>query len=146
MTRTYSQWPSCSLLCWCYCLALLNCFIGIPLKCFHLNWIGSPFLFLLEAYSLFWYNASFPITIISSHGNISEFFNRPLEKEHKLNIPNKFRRHPGRLLNILCTLYLNPMSRGCRVSSLTYQLNYLELTRTRLSFLYMEQSIQEWTK
>ena len=31
---------------------------------------------------------------------------------HKLNVHKRFRRRPGRLLNVLCTLNLRPVSTG----------------------------------
>ena len=39
----------------------------------------------------------------------------PLDTWRKLNVNTKFRRHPGRLLNALCTLNLRPVSRGNKV-------------------------------
>ena len=37
--------------------------------------------------------------------------------ERKLNIHKKFRRHPGRLLNILCTFNVRPVSTGILIKS-----------------------------
>ena len=36
----------------------------------------------------------------------------PLDTGRKLKVHKTFRRHPGRLLNVLCTFSLRPMSRG----------------------------------
>ena len=35
-----------------------------------------------------------------------------MDTERKLNVHKTFRRPPGRLLNVLCTFNLRPMSRG----------------------------------
>ena len=36
----------------------------------------------------------------------------PLDRGRKLNVQKTFRRRPGRLLSILCTLNLRPAQRG----------------------------------
>ena len=36
----------------------------------------------------------------------------PLDTRHKLNVHKTFNRRLGRLLNVLCTLNLHPVSRG----------------------------------
>ena len=36
----------------------------------------------------------------------------PIDTRRKLNVHKKFRRRPGRLLNVLCTFNLRPVSRG----------------------------------
>ena len=36
----------------------------------------------------------------------------PLDTERKLNVHKTFRRRPGRLLSVLCTFSLRPVSRG----------------------------------
>ena len=38
--------------------------------------------------------------------------NIPLDQGRKLNVHKTFRRRPGRLLNVLCTFHLRPMSTG----------------------------------
>ena len=37
----------------------------------------------------------------------------PVDTGRKLNVHNTFRRRPGRLLNVLCTFDLRPVSTGC---------------------------------
>ena len=39
-------------------------------------------------------------------------FNYPVDTGRQLNIRKTFRRRPGRLLNILCTFNLRPVSAG----------------------------------
>ena len=36
----------------------------------------------------------------------------PVDTERKLNLHKTFRRRPGRLLNVLCTFNLRPVSNG----------------------------------
>ena len=36
----------------------------------------------------------------------------PLDTERKLNVHKTFRKRPGRLLSVLCTFNLRPVSRG----------------------------------
>ena len=36
----------------------------------------------------------------------------PVDTGRKLNVHKTFRRHPGRLLNVLCTFNLRPVSMG----------------------------------
>ena len=36
----------------------------------------------------------------------------PVDTQHRLNIHKTFRRHPGRLLNVLCKFNLRPVSMG----------------------------------
>ena len=36
----------------------------------------------------------------------------PVDIGRKLNVHKTFRRHPGRLLNVLCTFNLRPVSTG----------------------------------
>ena len=38
--------------------------------------------------------------------------NFPVDRRRKLNVHKTFRRRPGRLLNLLCTLFLRPLSTG----------------------------------
>ena len=38
--------------------------------------------------------------------------NYPVDTGHKLNVHKTFRRHPGCLLNVLCTFNLRPVSTG----------------------------------
>ena len=40
----------------------------------------------------------------------------PLDTGRKLNVHKTFRRRPGRLLNVLCTFNLRPVSRGIILS------------------------------
>ena len=40
----------------------------------------------------------------------------PLDKGRKLNVRKTFRGRHGRLLNVLCTLNLRPVSRGILIS------------------------------
>ena len=37
---------------------------------------------------------------------------KPADTGHKLNVHKKFRKRPGRLLNVLCTFNLRPVSTG----------------------------------
>ena len=39
-------------------------------------------------------------------------FNCPVDIERKLNVHKTFRRRPGRLLSVLCTFNLRPVSTG----------------------------------
>ena len=39
----------------------------------------------------------------------------PVDTRRKLNVHKTFRRHPGRLLNVLCTFNLRPVSTGVLV-------------------------------
>ena len=43
----------------------------------------------------------------------------PVDRGRNLNVHETFRRRPGRLLNVLCTFSLRPVSRGivCKLSS-----------------------------
>ena len=41
----------------------------------------------------------------------------PVDTERKLNVRKTFRRRPGRLLNVLCTFNLRPVSTGMYVPS-----------------------------
>ena len=43
--------------------------------------------------------------------SINNFYN-PLDTGRKLNVHKTFRRRPGRLLNVLCTFHLRPVSTG----------------------------------
>ena len=49
------------------------------------------------------------VNYVSAIGNISVFL---VDKGRKLNVNKTFRRHPGRLLNILCTFSLRPVCTG----------------------------------
>ena len=42
--------------------------------------------------------------------------NDPVDTERKLNVHKTLRRHPGRLLNVLCTFNLPPVSTGDTLS------------------------------
>ena len=43
---------------------------------------------------------------------VSTFWNIPVDTGRKLNVHKTFRRRPGRLLNVLCTFNLRPVSTG----------------------------------
>ena len=43
---------------------------------------------------------------------IAKFTSNPVDTGRKLNVHKTFRRRPGRLLNILCTFNLRPVSTG----------------------------------
>ena len=43
----------------------------------------------------------------------------PVDTGRKLNVHNTFRRRPGRLLNVLCTLNLRPVSMGKETFKIT---------------------------
>ena len=43
----------------------------------------------------------------------------PVDTGHNLNVHKTFRRHPGRLLNVLCTFNLHPVSTGLRAFLVT---------------------------
>ena len=43
----------------------------------------------------------------------------PLDTVRKLNVHDTYRRHPRRLLNVLCTLDIRPVSRGCIICKRT---------------------------
>ena len=40
----------------------------------------------------------------------------PVDTGRKLNVHKTFRRRPGRLLNVLCTLILRPVSTGVKIA------------------------------
>ena len=42
----------------------------------------------------------------------------PVDTGRKLNVHNTFRRRPGRLVNVLCTLNLRPVSTGKYLNNL----------------------------
>ena len=42
----------------------------------------------------------------------------PIDTGRKLNVHKKFRRCPGRLLNVLCTFNLRPVYTGILISSI----------------------------
>ena len=44
----------------------------------------------------------------------------PADTGRKLNVHKTFRRRPGRLLNVLCTFNLRPVSAGCGPENLGY--------------------------
>ena len=44
--------------------------------------------------------------------NFKSFCVIPVDTGRKLNVHKKFRRRPGRLLNVLCTFNLRPVSTG----------------------------------
>ena len=46
----------------------------------------------------------------------------PVDTGRKLNVHKTFRRGPGRLLNVLCTFNLRPVSTGLNV----YQINIIQ--------------------
>ena len=49
----------------------------------------------------------------------------PVDTGRKLNVHKTFRRRPGRLLNVLCTLNLRPVSTGLKLRQcLQYSLRY----------------------
>ena len=60
----------------------------------------------------------------------------PLGTGCKLNIHKTFKRRPGRLLNVLCTFNLRPVSTGLAASSETY----FEPSRTSSAELFCENS------
>ena len=45
--------------------------------------------------------------------SINKYNNCPVDTGSKLNVHKTFRRRPGRLLNVLCTFNLRPVSTGC---------------------------------
>ena len=45
----------------------------------------------------------------------------PVDTGRKLNVHKTFRRRPGRLLNVLCTFNLRPVSTGQKHSALQYK-------------------------
>ena len=52
---------------------------------------------------------------VSQFSVISEFFKKtanPVDTGRRLNVHKTFRRGPGRLLNVLCTFNLRPVSTG----------------------------------
>ena len=49
--------------------------------------------------------------------------NNLVDTGRKLNVHKTFRRRPGRLLNVLCTLNLRPVSTGNTTLGRFYQLN-----------------------
>ena len=59
------------------------------------------------------------------HVNKGMKTNNPVDTGRKLNVHKTFRRRPGRLLNILCTLNLRPVSTGK-----TYKLILIYLSNT----------------
>ena len=44
----------------------------------------------------------------------------PVDTERKLNVHKTFRRRPGRLLNVLCTFNLRPVSTGADTFNTIY--------------------------
>ena len=54
--------------------------------------------------------------MFSDHGDrlfhILGHINKPVDTGRKLNVHKTFRRRPGRLLNVLCTFNLRPVSTG----------------------------------
>ena len=44
--------------------------------------------------------------------SLGSSLNNPVDTRRKLNVHKTFKRHPGRLLNVLCTLNLRPVSTG----------------------------------
>ena len=42
----------------------------------------------------------------------NQLLSLPVDTGRKLNVHETFRRHPGRLLNVLCTFTLRPVSTG----------------------------------
>ena len=53
-----------------------------------------------------------PLTVIEK-----DFASNPIDTKRKLNVHKTFRRHPGRLLNVLCTFNVRPASTGKRLGS-----------------------------
>ena len=49
---------------------------------------------------------------LSFHGWLQMKSGPPVDKGRKLNVHKTFRRRPGRLLNVLCTFNLRPVSTG----------------------------------
>ena len=64
-------------------------------------------------YSLVW---------VFSKENVIDF---PVDTGHKLNVHKTFGRHPGRLLNFLCTFTLPPVSTGSPYPKIQLQVCYL---------------------
>ena len=66
----------------------------------------------------------------------------PLDTVQKLNVHQTFRKRPGRLLNVLCTFNLSPVSRGsgnfCRVVQGIVIKRNICLVRVRNHFLNAE--------
>ena len=50
--------------------------------------------------------------VIRLHCNDSHSSSSPVETGRKSNLHKTFRRRPGRLLNVLCTFNLRPVSTG----------------------------------
>ena len=44
--------------------------------------------------------------------------NIPVDTGRKLNLHKTFRRRPGRLLNVLCTFHLHPVSTGSLINEI----------------------------
>ena len=57
-----------------------------------------------------WLIKPFPYT---TYGLIVNFKICPVDTGRELNVHKTFRRRPGRLLNVLCTFNLCPVSTGC---------------------------------
>ena len=56
----------------------------------------------------------------------------PVDTGHKLNVHRTFRKRPGRLLNVLYTFNLRPLSMGCCVTGFTYRVYcYSHLIQSR---------------
>ena len=60
----------------------------------------------------------------------------PLDTGRKLNVHQTFRRRPGRLLNVLCTFNLRPVSRGFAVVIWFFTFIWIRLLTITFSSLY----------
>ena len=64
-----------------------------------------------------------------------QFVTFPVDTERKLNVHNAFRKCPGRLLNVLCTFNLRPVSTGSlRVKGTWLGFNHLNEHKFRHNF------------
>ena len=65
----------------------------------------------------------FPITFTDIDKQFTKFLSTtdPVDTGHKLNVHRTFRKRPGRLLNVLYTFNLRPLSMGCCVTGFTYR-------------------------
>ena len=64
---------------------------------------------------MFFLSANFPEYSRAEWVNPWKSKNYPVDTGHKLNVHKTFRRRPGRLLNVICTFSLGPVSTGNKV-------------------------------
>ena len=61
------------------------------------------------------------------YGDMQKFTRFPVDTRRKLNVHKTFRRRPGRLLNVLCTFNLRPVSTGLqRIRKIAFTENFSE--------------------